>query len=246
MEQTTPNPENNQPKSGNNGKIIATVIAAVVILAIVGIVFAKKEKTEVKSDSLTARMMNSEKNTVEPMSLKDLMTAGKTQKCIFSASSDSGSNQGSVYFDNGKMRGDFTATVNGKAVGSHMINDGTYMYTWSDEQKAGAKISIDSMAKMQANMPAPTGHAMVKAGVDQNAKYSYNCSSWSADTAQFSAPADINFIDASAMMGQMNVKIQANGQMSANGSAGVNSAQCSACDQAGAGKAQCLAALHCN
>jgi len=146
-----------------------------------------------------------------------------------------------VFFGGGKMRGDFTTTVNGKVEVSHMINDGTTVYTWVDGQAMAMKMAVSAMDNMQSKAPAS---GQPQPAVDPNAKHDYNCSSWTLDQATFSLPKGVDFKDFSAMM---------NAGASASGGAPVtppsgsanNAAACAACNNAGAGKAQCLAALHC-
>lgn len=242
MEQPTSNMQPGEPKR-NNSKVIGGVIILLILIALGWFMMTKKQSTEVKSDSKGGNLLTEEKTSVKPVSMKELVAANKTQTCTFSASAESGSNEGKVYMAGGKMRADSTASYSGKIMGAHMINDGKYMYSWTDDQKTGAKMPVTAMENMQDHMNTPKGTMETKNALDENAKYSYKCSNWSVDESVFTPPADINFIDPTEMMKGMNMPNSgagASGQMSANASA------CAACDQAGESKAQCLAALHCN
>jgi hypothetical protein len=95
----------------------------------------------------------------------------------------------------GKSRGDFTATVNGKAMGSHMIMDGKTSYIWTDGQTQGFKMSVDAAATATAK-----DQAAAQQSFDANKKLNYSCSAWSADSAMFSLPAGVQFTDMSAML----------------------------------------------
>lgn len=174
----------------------------------------------------------------QQMSMKDLMMAGKSQRCDVDTSTATSQSKGTVYFSSGKMRGDFTTTLDGKAETTHMINDGTTVYTWVDGMATAMKMSVTAMDNMKAQANTP---ATAKPAVDPNTKYDYHCSAWSADEASFALPKGVTFTDFSAMM-QTQVKTPS---ASAGASASGNAAACLACNNAGAGKAQCLAALKC-
>lgn len=172
-------------------------------------------------------------------SLKGLMMGGVSQKCDVSSSTANSQSQGTVYVSGGKMHGDFTSTVDGKTMVSHMINDGTTIYTWVDGQAMAIKMSATAAQNTQASGSSAQG----KQAVDANAQYRYNCSAWNANNSLFIPPSNINFTDESSLM----VPPAGAGASAgaSTGSANSNAAACSACNNAGAGKAQCLAALHC-
>ncbi|HYV33671.1 MAG TPA: hypothetical protein VE973_02390, partial [Candidatus Limnocylindria bacterium] len=137
-----------------------------------------------------------------------------------------------------KMRGDFSSTVNGKAMATHMINDGQTVYTWTDGQAMGMKMSTSAMAS-----PTPAKEMeQQQQSVNPDAKYNYNCSPKSADDSMFQVPSNITFSDMSAMM--QNAGMSASS--SASSSASIKAQQCAACDSAGDNKAACLSALKCN
>jgi hypothetical protein len=176
----------------------------------------------------------------EQMSMKDIMMSGKSQKCEVDTSTASVKSQGTIYFSNGKMRGDFTSTVNGKTETSHMINDGAEVYTWVDGMAMAVKMAANAF---EDNKPTATSQS--HQAVDPNAKYEYHCSAWAVDSSMFSPPKNMNFTDMSAMMkstGSMNMVMP---PASAGVKAGGSASACLACNNAGSGKAQCLAALGC-
>jgi hypothetical protein len=178
-------------------------------------------------------------------SLKALMMAGVAQKCTVNYSNKNSQSQGTIYLASGKMRGDFTGTNAGKTETSHMINDGTTVYTWVDGMAMAMKMSVSAMQAMQSTSTAQSAQNQ---SVDPNANYQYNCSPWSVDSSLFAAPANINFTDESQMLMNMHSGAPASGASagaSANSSASIKAQECAACNNAGASKAQCLAAMHC-
>lgn len=241
MEQNNISPSPS-PKNGV-GKIVAWIV--IVIIVILAIWYFTSHKTgdtmsQTKSANQTATSQNMQPTPASEQSLKDLMMLGASQKCTVSFSNNNSQSQGTIYLSGGKMRGDFTAQVQGKAMVSHMINDGTTTYTWVDGMATGFKMQ-NQAAKASAT---PTGTMDNQhQSVDPNAKYNYNCSAWSADGSMFVQPSGINFSDMSSMM--MNGSSTGSAGASAGGSANSNASMCAACANAGTGKAQCLAALHC-
>lgn len=95
-----------------------------------------------------------------------------------------------------------TTLVNGAKTVGHMINDGTYLYTWDDKTSQGSKIAIpkDEVAP-SAPVESPTSFSDSKDyEMYQNQGYTINCSAQSFDDTIFAPPANIKFIDPSAMM----------------------------------------------
>lgn len=234
METNNQAPEVN-PKSNKTAKIAGMVVALLLILGL-GWFFMSKKGTDstLKGEQDGGMMANHE--GMEQMSMKDLLATGKNQKCEVSYENGKTTNKGTMFFGNGKMRGDFNATTNGQVVASHMINDGKDMYMWVDGQSVAMKMSLEGMNN-QPTSNQPNDQAQV---IDQNAKYNYHCSNWSPDESLLTPPANINFMDQNIMMQGM-----PSAGAGASGSMGTSS-QCAVCDQAGENKAACLAALKCN
>lgn len=162
------------------------------------------------------------------MSMSELMTAGTAQKCTFTTTDPkAGQVTGTVYLSKGKMRGDYTATVSGKSMQSHMIVDGTVGYAWVDGMSTGMKLTLDATThttttKSNSGMP------------DMKNKMDFSCDSWSEDDGQFTPPSNVTFSDALS------------GMMKAQGTAGAAGDKCAVCNSlSGAPQAQCKAALGC-
>ena len=206
-----------------NNKLLLYGIGAVVIIGVIIGFFAMQKTGNPDTDKQTAT-----NNTGgQKMSMKALLGVGKTQKCTFSNSADISNSSGTVYIANGKMRGDFTSTTDGKTFESHMIIMDNTSYLWGDGMPQGIKMSFDDIQKPDADQ---------KQSIDINQEVAYSCESWSSDAGTIALPADITFTDYSAMMKQI---------APTGGSA--NSQQCAACDQVqdAASRAQCKTALGC-
>jgi hypothetical protein len=133
-----------------------------------------------------------------------------------------------------------------------MINDGKYVYYWSDGEKSGYKMSLDFVKQQAAQVsmaPANSMHGEQQTpsqAVDMKQQADYSCGAWSEDASMFTVPTDITFIDYSTMMqGAMygGVTPSAGGGMTSQ----QKSSECAQCDQvpAGAMRNQCKAALKC-
>jgi hypothetical protein len=131
-----------------------------------------------------------------------------------------------------------------------MINDGQFVYYWSDGQKNGYKMSFDFVKRQAAQITmSPQNGSSAEApsqAVNMKQQADYSCGPWSEDASLFAVPTNIAFTDYSAMMqGAMH------GMPTSNPKEGINAQQkqeaCSACNQvpAGAMRNQCLAQLKC-
>ena len=187
-------PASPSPSGGN--KKAMWIVAAIIVLALIAW-FAMSKKNDggyqlqkYGDDKATQQDQQANGST----SLKELMTGSASQKCEFTTGEAGSTSQGTVYVANGKMRGDFTVTASGKTMVSHMINDGQTFYTWMDGTNTGYKMTVQSMDQNQSMSTSQSG------SVDPNAKYDYNCSAWTADSAQFNLPANITFTDMATIM----------------------------------------------
>ena len=186
-------------------------------------------------------MMTDHEGDSMMMSTKEMLALGKDQKCTFTRDDDNAQTSGAVYFSGGKMRGDFNISSAGKTFESHIISDGTDMYNWSSLMPQGIKIKV---AAGTSDSTTQNNSFNIDDKVD------YDCDSWNPDNSLFTVPTNIQFMDSSAMMGDMmkantTVKGEMGGSMNMNE---MKAQQCAACDAVGdaSQKAQCKAALQCN
>jgi hypothetical protein len=167
---------------------------------------------------------------------------------MFSDSSNNSS--GAVYISSGKMRGDFQSQDNGKTESSHMLNDGSFVYIWTDGQQNGDKMSLTAVKQEEAqvtespndNSPQPSQ------AVNMQQKTNYSCGPWVADASVFTVPTNVTFTDYSSMMQGSGAGTSTSAGATQQGaSAHGSAAMCSECNQAPAGQArnQCLKSLHC-
>ena len=120
-------------------KKTSTIIAAVIILILLGAgvfyLLGKHAAPRHNHNRAQAPQNQTQQMTTQKKSFFDFFSMAGSQKCTFSDSTNNSS--GTVYVSGGKMRGDFQSSNNGKTNSSHMINDGTYVYIWTDGQTNG-------------------------------------------------------------------------------------------------------------
>lgn len=170
-----------------------TLIALVLGIAVIGggayFVF-----NQPSSGSEDTQMESAEAGAFEG-SMTALMKRGGNWKCTVDASANTGAgaavSSGVVYVSGEKVRADFTSTIQGfGTVDSHMLADGTNVYTWSSMMPQGFKLP-------QAKMEGQGGAETSGSGFDANQSYSYDCQPGSADAALFSTPGNVTFTELS-------------------------------------------------
>jgi len=229
------------------------IIVIVVILILLGggafYLFSKSHKASTQSEQTAAPQNQSQQMSTQKKSLADFFSMTGSLKCTFSDNTDNSS--GTVYVAVGKMRGDFQRTDSGKTHASHMINDGQFVYYWTDGEKTGYKMSLASvkneMGKAMGNaMKSSGGDQSQQQGPDMKKQSNYSCGPWAADKTLFTPPTDVTFTDYTSMMQGAMKSIP-----TSNPKEGMNAEQkqnaCAACNQvpAGAMRTQCLTQLKC-
>lgn len=183
-------------------KRLALGIGGIIVIAIIaGFIMRKKPtNTEVKNTTSSASTtQQAEQPKIEQASLKSLLGMSGTKKCTF-MSTDNATVQGNtylgvvgtVYVDNGKMRGEFSGFLNNARVSSYMITDSTTSYVWVDGQTTGYKMSLEKLTAADS--------AAKQRGIDPNKNFDFSCSNWSGDGSLFTTPTNVQFTDLSAML----------------------------------------------
>lgn len=211
-------------------KKVLTAVVVVILLAAGYFLYSRS-----KSASPTGGMMGEGKVESGMMSIKDLVAAGVPQKCTFSMTSESGTNEGTNYVSGGNVRGDYKTTYKDKTTMTHMISDGKNTYVWTEGEKTGYKMSIPEETSEDSMME---GKENTEPGANLSEKLDFNCSAWVPDNSLFTPPSDVTFSDFSQMMPSGAPAMMDVGTSSKS--------QCSYCDGlSGDQKTQCLSALNC-
>jgi hypothetical protein len=164
-----------------NTKVIGVIVALLLLLGVGGAYFLSQNKPTTQTTDTPATTTTEKKSS----SLLDLLSLGKNQRCTFKTASEGSSTEGTVYIAEGKMRGDFKTTVDGKAQDMSMIRDGDTSYIWGSSLPTGIKMTI-SLDELSSNQQ--TGQV-----VNPSDKLDYSCIPWNTDASLFTPPSNIKF-----------------------------------------------------
>lgn len=166
----------------------------------------------------------------------DLISTG-TQQCTYTYSDDNVTSTGKIYLDNGQMRGDTTATMDGKAYNAHILIRDNMMYSWENSQPQGVKMDYTKVQAMAKDFEVQSKEN--PSMPDLNQKHDYDCTGWTPDAATFAVPSDIEFVDFTKQLEQLN-------SMQQKLPASTGQDTCGVCEQlTGDQKTQCLQVVKC-
>jgi len=114
----------------------------------------------------------------------DLMARVGPWQCEAKAEYEGGQSEGTVLMNDGKIRGDFVASMAGRVVNTSFVSVDGYIYTWSDLLPQGMKVKVDAAAGTAGGQ-----------GIDPATPVEYSCVFWNADESKFSIPSDIEFFE---------------------------------------------------
>lgn len=227
-------------------KNILIGIGVVVAIAAGLLLYTNMPKDNSGSGSEQAQDAGSGQTTISG-TLQDLFARGTSMQCDFSYADEQGASaEGTVYVSGDKMRGMFTSSVDGTAYTSSMIQDGTYSYVWSEDQKQGTKFKVDPAELEAAQEELKTQQESPDL---QNMQVDYSCRPWTPDSSMFTPPSDVEFIDMTAAMESI-PDMQDSGVQDSMDSQEMPTQEdrCAACQSVPAGDARdaCLQGLGCN
>jgi len=133
-------------------------------------------------------------------SIKDAMASGKAMKCSYTIKNKEGGDIVSTMYVDGKK---YAGTTNVAGIVQHMIFDETAMYSWSEGQKTGMKMTTACSEELAAKAPksqndnAPTPPTTDPEKTFDNA-LDVKCEPNSG--GDFTIPSDITFTDQCEMM----------------------------------------------
>lgn len=213
-----------------NVKVVA-IIAVLVLLGLGGGMYMMSQNKP-STQTIKPTQSSQELPTANPKkSLKELLMSGISQQCSYSDTNVNSSIQGTSYIASGKVRNDYTSTVDGKTITGHMIVNNKVGYMWTEGETTGAKMAFDPE---NVNVDSSTEQNQQ---VDVNKTLDYSCTPWLVNEASFTPPTSVTFTDLSAMM-----QVQTTGSVKTD----TNAAACSACNSlSGDAQAQCKTALNC-
>jgi hypothetical protein len=210
-----------------NTKIIAGIIAVVVVAGAAFFLTRPKPTSEVASNTNTAE--SATQASVETASIKSLIESGRSRMCTFKTVESGTESRGTVYVADGKMRGDFEVEYAGGVNVYRMIHTGSTSYMWEEGTETGFKMALDS-----SNFN--TGDQ--NQSIDPNKNLEFNCESWEQDSSKFEIPTNINFAEMPTIPGNLNANSSASGSLNTKE---VQQAMCNSLPEPA--KSQCISAI---
>jgi hypothetical protein len=169
----------------NSNTIIGIVVGVIVVLGAGYYLFTNMGSSAVENTEQGAAV---EQSSDKKMAFADFVKQGGSYKCTVTQSFEGTQTQGTTYIDNGKIRGEYTAQVQGMSIDAAFIVKDGYTYSWSSAMpNMGFKVKVDETA----GDTGATASGTYSYNGDQIGDY--NCESWTADASKFALPAGVTF-----------------------------------------------------
>jgi len=134
----------------------------------------------------------------EKKSLKELLGLGTAQKCTYEINQDGQVTKGEILIKGEKFRQNTEITSNEGMMKVYSISDGQYFYSWNDAIKgSGSKMKIEAVET------TPEENTQKQENVNWEEKLDYKCNPATLTDADLALPTDIEFVDLSEMMNNL-------------------------------------------
>ena len=131
-------------------------------------------------------------------SIEDLMAKNKNMRCELMAKDGENVMSGTTYISGTKARSDYQMKMGEQTVTSHMISDGTWMYSWTEEYPNQAvKMKIEDLESDELAEQEDVQSAGIE---NYEQKFDYDCYNWAIDNSVFTPPSNVNFVDYTEMI----------------------------------------------
>lgn len=170
-------------------KAVIGFVGAIVLIS--GIWYVSSNSKNIGTESALETESLQEGEVMNVGSINELAAKGGQYKCTFSMTDPNAESSGIVYIEGKKFRGDFTSTVKviNQTVATHILSDGTYSYTWTDNTNTGFKLPVVSTGSGSGAMSGTMDFSAFGAQGD------WQCEGAKFDGTTFTIPADINFVE---------------------------------------------------
>jgi hypothetical protein len=171
--------------------LLLIIIIAVLFIIAGGFYYTRSTAPTISSDGIVST------------TLSDILKKGQNYACTFGYDDTEDSTySGTMYIaaDGNKMRAEFlTILPDGQQVTSHMLSDGEYSYTWTDQYAQGykTKLSSEDLAEMDFYSEFIDEDGSFSGGSELDSDVNYSCKPWRVDNSKFVAPSNVQFIDLS-------------------------------------------------
>jgi hypothetical protein len=171
----------------NNKMIIGGVVAVVVLGALGWYMMGSGSAKSVigNNPDKPSQISGAQKQTG---TIATLIALGQSMKCDVTITDPKAPGTGTIYVSQGKMRGEFNVSSQGKALQAYMINDTQNIYTWTSIMPQGAKMPVSTASPSKG--PSQ--------GYNPETPVEYSCATWTTDEGIFTPPSNIQFMQLGA------------------------------------------------
>ena len=154
-----------------------------------------------------------EESANSSFSLRDLIAKNIPQKCTWSSNIDGTESKGTIIISGKKFKQDTNIKQDGFDYIGHTVSDGTYFYTWQeninkDSPNVAMKMKLDAIEEDTDETESPSNSPDSQSGnLDLDQEYQYNCTPTVVSESDFQPPKDIEFVDYSQFMQDIQSKI---------------------------------------
>lgn len=134
------------------------------------------------------------------MAFTEFLKQGGAYKCSVSQNIEGTESAGTVYVNQGLVRGSFATQMEGQKITSDMLVRDGFSYVWSSASPTGFKVSV---AVSEGEGDTTTG-TMGAYSWNADQIGNYNCEPWAADPSVFTVPSNIQFMNPGDMGAMFN------------------------------------------
>jgi len=188
--------ENEEKKASGGNKTLPIIIVLAVIVIGAGAYFIfGRSKSTVPTDSITVSTETTETTVSETFSgtLKEAISLGVGMKCTYNVEG----NEYEGYVKGENYRGTMM-TAEGKT-GTVVVKDDC-MWIWEEGDTEGLKICDTAIETEEEDEVAGEGGVWEQSSGGVGSETDYNCVPYAVSDAQFTPPANVNFLDPTEMV----------------------------------------------
>lgn len=170
------------------------IIGIILVVAVGGGYYLYSSPKNVSTDSVNQQapvVPDAKVPTGKKMAFSEFMKQNGSYQCTVTQNVNNTSVNGTVFINDGKIRGEFSTSYNGTNMNISTIARDGYSYTWTSMMPTmGFKAKIVENATGDANASASGSYSW-------NAEHigDYNCEAWSPDASKFSLPTSVTFTE---------------------------------------------------
>lgn len=210
-ENTVPTP-NSAPTKNNSSKGILIIVAIVLLLVIAPILAFRSGIVRTPAwllKTMPSAILSPGLNNDEAM-LATMLENNQSGVCTFSNMNDN--SQVKYFIKDQKIRIEVTTTLDEETVHNYTLNDGEYLYTWTDQTNQGTKMKIPTQAEtddLTARLDEITGDLQTPSALsndrenavdEQQEQVTINCEYQALADDLFTIPANIKFLEFGEML----------------------------------------------